>query len=230
VKSLRSIEIDNIKNMNKKKAIVIGATGMVGTQLIQLLLQNKSYSEVISFVRRPGGITHPKLTEQIINFDQPETWSNLVTGDVLFSTLGTTIAQAKTKDAQYKVDFTYQFNVAEIAAGNGVTNYVLISSAGANPNSKTFYMSMKGQLDEAVQALPFDYISIIRPGQLEGERNEKRFGEKVGLTVMHGLNKLGLFKRYQPIKATNVAKSMIHAAQNRRSATYTLDEVHKLAK
>jgi len=66
--------------------------------------------------------------------------------------------------------------------------------------------------------------------QLEGERNEKRFGEKVGLTVMHGLNKLGLFKRYQPIKATNVAKAMIHAAQNRRSATYTLDEVHKLAK
>lgn len=95
-----------------KKALVIGSTGMVGTQLIQLLLYDKTYAEIHSFVRRKSGVTHQKLIERIINFDQPDSWSNLVTGDVLFSTMGTTIAQAKTKDAQYKIDFTYQFNMA----------------------------------------------------------------------------------------------------------------------
>lgn len=216
--------------MNKKKAIVIGATGMVGTQLIKLLLQNKAYTEVVSLVRRPGGVVHPKLTERVVNFDEPDTWSEFVTGDVLFSTMGTTIAKAKTKKEQYKVDFTYQYNVANSAARNGVRSYVLISSAGANARSKNFYINMKGQLDEAIQALPFEYISVLRPGQLAGDRNEKRLGEKIGLSVMGGLNKIGLFGKYKPIQAGKLARAMVHAAELRKSATYTLDEVHKLAK
>ncbi|HJV78424.1 MAG TPA: NAD(P)H-binding protein [Paludibacter sp.] len=194
-----------------KKAIVIGGTGMVGTQLIKQLIENETYSEIVSLVRRGSGITHPKLFEHIVNFDQPESWSYLITGDVLFSTLGTTIAQAKTKEAQFKVDYTYQFTVAKIAAKNGVSNYVLISSAGANSNSKAFYMRMKGQLEDAVQRLPFKVISLIRPGQLAGNRTEKRIGEKIGLSVMHFLNKLGLFKRYKPILAYQVAQAMINA-------------------
>jgi len=213
-----------------KKAIVIGSTGMVGTQLIQLLLHDKTYAEVHSFVRRKSGIIHPKLIEHIINFDQPEKWSKLVTGDVFFSTMGTTIAKAKTKDEQYKTDFTYQFTMAEIAAKNGVSTYVLISSAGADAKSKAFYMSMKGKLDEAVQTLAFKHINILRPGQLAGDRTEKRFGEKVGLSVMYGLNKLGLFMRYKPIQAYEVAQAMINAEKKMYSAIYTLDEVHKLAK
>ena len=103
-----------------KKAVVIGGTGMVGTQLIKQLIEDKNYSEIVSLVRRPSGVSHPKLSEKVIDFDQPENWKDLIVGDVLFSTLGTTIAQAKTKDAQYKVDFTYQYKVAEIAAANGV--------------------------------------------------------------------------------------------------------------
>ncbi|MDP4239848.1 MAG: NAD(P)H-binding protein, partial [Bacteroidota bacterium] len=161
-----------------KKAIVIGATGMVGTQLIQLLLRDNDYSEIVSFGRHSSGITDPKLKELLINFDQPETWSKKITGDVLFSTLGTTIAQAKTKEAQYQVDFTYQYNVAEIAAKNGVSHYVLISSAGANSKSKNFYIRIKGELEVAVQALPFIKISILRPGQLDGKRIQKRLAER----------------------------------------------------
>ena len=149
---------------------------------------------------------------------------------MLFSTLGTTIAQAKTKENQYKIDFTYQFTVAEIAAGNGVTNYVLISSAGADSKSKIFYSNMKGKLDDAVQSLPFKVISILRPGQLAGERIEKRFSEKIGLSVMYGLNKLGILKKYRPIHAAQVAKAMINADNNVKSGIYTLNEVHELAK
>lgn len=212
-----------------KKAIVIGGTGMVGTQLIKQLIEKETYSEIVSLVRRGSGVTHPKLSEHVVNFDQPESWNYLVTGDVLFSTLGTTIAQAKTKEAQFKVDYTYQFTVAEIASKNGVPNYVLISSAGANSNSKAFYMRIKGQLEDAVQKLPFKVISIIRPGQLAGNRTEKRTGEKIGLAVMYFLNKLGLFKRYKPILAYQVAQAMINSAEKKQSGIYNLDDVFQLA-
>ena len=212
-----------------KKAIVIGATGMVGTQLIHALIENEDYSEILSLVRRPGGITNPKLTERVINFDEPETWSSLVTGNVLFSALGTTIAQAKSKDAQYKVDFTYQYAVAKIASENGVTHYVLISSAGANSTSNAFYIKMKGELENAVHSLPFEIISIIRPGILSGNRIQNRPSEKIGIIIMNGLNNLGLLKRYRPIHAKIVAKAMINGAKAKQSATYTLDEVFKLA-
>ena len=212
-----------------KKAIVIGSTGMVGKQLIQLLIENETYSEIVSLVRRPSGVKHPKLSELIVDFDQPESWKKYVTGDVLFSTLGTTIALAKTKEEQYKVDFTYQYAVAQIAAGNGVSHYVLISSAGANSKSRTFYMKMKGKLEDKIQSLPFEYISILRPGQLEGNRTEKRTFEKAALSIMHFINKFGLFKRYRPIMDIQVAKAMINAASKIKSATYTLDEIFKLS-
>jgi uncharacterized protein YbjT (DUF2867 family) len=213
-----------------KKAIVIGATGMVGAQLIKLLVENEEFNEIVSLVRRESGFNHPKLKEQIIDFEKPESWSKLITGDVLFSTLGTTIARAKTKDAQFKVDFTYQFKVAEMAAKNGVSRYVLVSSSGANSKSGNFYLNMKGKLEDAVQSLPFEVISILRPGQLDGNREENRTGEKIALSVMYGLNKLGLFRRYKPIQAVQVAQVMINAAQKTQSASYSLDEVHKLAK
>jgi uncharacterized protein YbjT (DUF2867 family) len=212
-----------------KKAIVIGATGMVGQQLIKQLIENAEYSEIISLVRRRSIVSHPKLKEQLINFDEPESWKHLIVGDVLFSTLGTTIAQAKTKDAQYKVDYTYQFITAEIAAKNGVPAYVLVSSAGANSTSKVFYSSIKGKLEDAVKKLPFQVISIIQPGQLDGMRAEKRSAEKIGLSVMYALNKIGLFKRYTPILGCEVAKAMICAAEKTQSNTYTLDEVFQLA-
>ena len=99
-----------------KKAVVIGGTGMVGNELIKQLVNNKNYSEVVSLVRRRSGFTHPKLNEQLIDFDKPEEYKLLIDGDVLFSALGTTRANAKTKDAQYRVDFEYQFQVAQIAA------------------------------------------------------------------------------------------------------------------
>jgi len=213
-----------------KKAIVIGSTGLVGTQLVQLLLRNNFFTEILSLVRRPTGLKHSKLTEKVIDFDLPDTWGNLIDGDVLFSTLGTTLADAKSKTAQFEVDFIYQYNVAQAAANNGVSNYVLVSSAGADPSSKSFYLSMKGKLENSVQKLPFENISIIRPGQLAGERKSERYGEKIGLKLMTGLNKLGLLKKYRPIHSSLVATAMINAANKRNSSTYTLTEVFSLAK
>lgn len=211
-----------------KKAIVLGSTGMVGTQLIDLLLQSNDYAEVVSLVRRASGITHPKLNEQVVDFDKPETWSNFVKGDVLFSCMGTTIAKAKTKDNQYKIDYSYQYNVAEAASKHGVSTYVLVSSAGANENSVTFYTHMKGQLDADVQKLPFKVISILRPGQLYGDRTENRVAEKIALSIMFALNKLGILKKFKPIHAREVAQAMINSADNKENRIFTLDEVFGL--
>ncbi len=213
-----------------KKAIVLGGTGMVGLQLLHLLLENQDYSEVVSFVRRTSTIVHPKLSEIIIDFEKPEEWVNFITGDVLFSTLGTTLAQAKSKEAQYRVDFDYQFNIAKIAAQNSVSTYVLVSSAGANAQSSVFYSQMKGKLDVAVQSLPFKVVSILRPGQLDGNRATKRVTEKLALQCMYGLNKIGFFRKYRPILAVDVAKAMIEASRKNMSAVYTFEEVHNLAK
>lgn len=213
-----------------KRAIVIGGTGLVGTQLIKQLVEDEKYSEIVSLVRRSSGETHPKLQEIIVNFDQTQSWSHLVTGDVLFSALGTTIGQAKTKAAQFKVDYTYQYMVAKSAAENGVETYVLISSAGASSKSKVFYTNMKGQLEDAVQILPFKQIAIIRPGQLAGNRTENRKGEKIALSVMYFINKLGLLKQYRPIQASLVARAMINAVESEKSTSYSLDEVFELAK
>ncbi len=212
-----------------KKAIVIGATGMVGTQLIQLLIQNDEYSEIISLVRRSSKVSNSKLTEHIIDFDSPETWSKYVKGDVLFSTLGTTMSEAKTKEAQYKVDFTYQYTIAKIAAQNGVPHLVLISAAGANPKAKPFYMRMKGELEKAVQGLPFEIISIFRPGQLTGDRIKDRPLEKIAIIIMNLMNNLGILKRYKPVHARIVAQAMIRAEKEKKSSSYSLDEVFKLA-
>ncbi|MDO9614763.1 MAG: NAD(P)H-binding protein, partial [Bacteroidota bacterium] len=111
-----------------KVANVIGASGLVGRQLVVQLLEHPEFEKVRSFVRRPSGMNHSKMEEIQIDFDQPESWKHLVQGDVLFSTLGTTIKTAKTKENQYRVDFTYQQEFAKAAAENRVGAYVLVSS------------------------------------------------------------------------------------------------------
>lgn len=211
--------------MNQKTAIVIGSTGLVGTQLIKQLLENQDYSKVISFVRRKSGVSHPKLTENIVDFDNPNAWKELVKGDVLFSTMGTTLKTAGSKANQFKVDYTYQFETAKMASENGVPVYVLVSSAGANAKSPFFYSKIKGQLETDVKKLPFKTIHILQPGPLDGDRKENRKMEKVALKAIYSLNKLGIFKNYRPILDSEVAKKMIEVAESENSGVYKLDNL-----
>ncbi len=211
-----------------KKAIVIGSTGLVGTQLISQLLENKDYSEVISLVRRKSGVQHPKLTEHVVDFDKPNSWKDLVKGDVLFSTMGTIIKTVGSQANQFKVDYTYQYVTAKIASGNSVPVYVLISSAGASSKSFIFYPQMKGKLEDDVKKLPFKTIHILKPGPLDGDRQEYRKAEKQGLKMIYFFNKLGLFRKYRPILGSEVAKAMISVAEKRVSGEYKLDELFKI--
>jgi len=194
----------------KLTANVIGATGLVGKQLVQQLLENQSFEIVRIFVRRDSGIQHPKLDQQIIDFKDETTWAKKLTGDVLFSALGTTLKQAGSKEKEYKVDFTFNLNFATKAKENGIENYVLISSIGANAKSRIFYTRMKGELDEAVKKLNFKNLAILRPSSLTGERKEKRPAEIISIPVLNFLTRF-MLKKYRPIKDETVAQAMINA-------------------
>lgn len=212
-------------------ALVIGATGLVGTELVAQLLLNDQFKEVKIFSRRTANNNHPKLKEYLIDFNDVRQWRNLVQGDVLFSALGTTLKQAGSKGAQFKIDYTYQYQFAKAAFENGVKQYVLVSAAYASPRSKIFYSKMKGILEKDVQKLLFDQITILRPGMLTGNRKEKRFGEKLGTPILNMLQHIPGLKSLKPIPASTVARAMVNAVNYhpKRVNEYTLSEVFKLA-
>ncbi|BAV09952.1 Uncharacterized conserved protein YbjT, contains NAD(P)-binding and DUF2867 domains [Filimonas lacunae] len=195
-----------------KTAIIIGATGLVGNELLHLLLDDNRFEKVKILVGKSAGITHAKLEEHVIDFGKPQLWKQEVQGDVLFSCLGTTMKQAGGKDAQYRVDYSYQFAVASIAAENNVPVYVLVSSIGADTESRFFYAQMKGQLDEGVSRLPFASTSIVRPGPLYGARKNKRGGENLSVMLVKAFNAIGIFKKYKPVSGAQVARAMMQVA------------------
>lgn len=201
-----------------KTAIVIGATGLVGSYITLKLLDDSRYSKVKVFVRNSLEVKHPKLEEHIVDFEKLDLWKDEIKGDELYSALGTTIKKAGSKNAQYKIDFTYQYETAKAAAKNGVKSYMLISSAGANYKSSNFYLRMKGNLDEKVQLLNFEKIRIFRPSILVGLRSEKRVGESIGIKIAGLITRIiPALKRYKPIKASIVAEAMIVSANQNKS-------------
>jgi len=214
-----------------KKAILIGATGLIGSELLRQLLADSNYSEVMVLSRRRTGVTHVKLKEILLDFDNLTDYKSELIGDVLFSTMGTTIKKAGSQKVQYKIDYTYQYTAARIAADNGIKQLVLLSSAGANAESNVFYSRIKGELDEVVQRLNFNSVAIIRPSMLVGNRKEFRLAEKVFTPIMYAFSWIPGIRKYRPIKDTIVAKAMINSAHNESGTQLIeLEGVFKMAK
>ena len=190
------------------KAILLGATGAVGRDLVRQLLQDDRFTELYLLVRRiPEGLSSPKLRIELLDFDQPDQWPELPEADVLFSSLGTTLRDAGSQAAQYRVDYGYQYEVARRAAARGVPHYILVSAWGAKPKARSFYSRMKGELEEAVQALPFRRISILRPPLLL-RPGSTRGGERLTAAVLRGLGALGLLRAFRPMPTSVVARCM----------------------
>ena len=209
------------------KALVIGATGATGKPLIQHLLEKEDFTEIVAFTRKPIGINHPKLRNEIINFNDFNSWKHLVKGDVAFSCLGTTLKDAGSKKAQYTIDFDYQYQFALSAKENSVKSLVLVSSYQANPKALFFYPRMKGELEEAIIELNFSQTIIFRPGMLKREGTD-RIGEKIGLKLITSLNALGLFKQQKPIDTHDLAKAMINAIQLKPNGISIIEMNHNI--
>ena len=208
------------------KGLIIGATGATGKDLLAKLLEDDTYSEVHCFVRKPMSISHPKLHAHVVDFDTPDAWSDLLHGDVAFSCLGTTLAVAGSKDAQWRVDYDYQYAFAEHCKNNGVSTFVLVSAAGAKAQSKLFYNRMKGALEEAVKKLNFPRLLIFQPSILIRPKSN-RGGENITVKVISFLNKLGILGRYKPMPTAILAERMRKEATTAPNGihTFTLDEI-----
>lgn len=194
------------------KALVIGATGATGKDLVSQLLQDQDFDEIKVFVRKPIEIQNDKLKVYVVDFDKPQEWKNEVQGDVAFSCLGTTLKAAGSKEAQRKVDFDYQYEFAKAAKENDVDDYILVSSYGANPQSKIFYSRMKGELEEAVKKLHFSKITVFKPGMLE-RKDSDRPGEVLGSRIIKFANRLGLLESQKPLPTNVLAKAMINSSK-----------------
>lgn len=207
--------------MEKLNALVIGATGATGQELVSQLLEDESFNSVSIFVRNDPNITHSKLKTYIIDFSKIEDYKNSIKGDVLFSCLGTTLRDAGSKEKQYLVDLTYQFEFAKIASENGVLNYSLVSSTGANENSPFFYPKIKGKLEEAVKKLPFKTIQIFQPPTLIRQKDLIRTGEKIGIKIFSFLNYFGILKSQKPLAVSNLAKIMVEQLKKKQTEKVT---------
>lgn len=193
------------------KAVVIGATGATGRELVLQLLADKRVDSVTVLVRRSFFTADPKLLEVVVDFDKLEDFSSYIIGDIAFSTLGTTLKAAGSKEAQWVVDYDYQLKFAALSKINHINTFVLLSSAQASIHSRFYYTKMKGLLEEAVKALNFPKLIIVRPGPIDRPNTDRR-AEKITIKMLNFFNKLGFLKPYKPISTMTLAKAIVESA------------------
>lgn len=217
--------------MPRDTALVIGATGLVGGHCLELLLAS-SYQSVIALTRRPLGREHPKLTENVIDFEKLEELEPFPPCDV-FCALGSTIGKAGSQHAFLRIEYEYPRIIAERAAASGGGQFLLVSSVGANPRSNNFYLRVKAEVEKAVSGRPFEAVHIFRPSFLIGSRAEVRLGEMLGGTGARFVQfaMLGKLRKYRPIEARVVARAMVNVALEDRPGNhiYHYDEIRALA-
>lgn len=208
-----------------KSAIIIGGTGLVGKKISRLLLADKRYSLVKMLVRKPIDIIYEKLELITFKFDEPD--SSVLMADEVFCCLGTTIKDAGSKKAFYKVDFEYSVTLAKMAYNNGCRKFAIVSSMGANKNSTLFYNKTKGQAEAAIKEIGFESCFIFRPSLLLGNRNTPRLGESIAKFFMTNISFL-LPVKYRPIHSNLVAQAMQYA-MNSNLTGFHIFESDKIA-
>lgn len=197
-----------------RTAAVLGGTGLVGSELLELLLGDPRYDRVVAIGRRRPERRHPKLDPQKIDFERMEDFAHLFRADDLFCSLGTTLAAAGSADAFRRVDHDYVVEAARLAAEQGTDQFLLVTALGADPSSRVFYNRVKGETETAVKHFPFRALWILRPSLLRGDRAELRIGEKLADLASRPLSFafFGPLRRYRPVEARDVAKALVELA------------------
>jgi uncharacterized protein YbjT (DUF2867 family) len=214
-------------------ALVFGATGLVGNCLVEELKDNASYSSIEVFTRTPIDSRHEKINQHLIDFNRLEEYASLFKGDDLFICLGTTIRKAGSVRKVEEIDRDLPARIAQIASENGVSRIAVVSSLGANPSSRNYYLRIKGEMEAAIRKIQFEQIVIARPSMLTGRRKEFRFGEVIGKIFMTvtGFLLLGPARKYRSISGQTVAAAMIALIQSpHREIVYQSDELQKFGK
>ncbi|MDQ0257416.1 uncharacterized protein YbjT (DUF2867 family) [Evansella vedderi] len=216
-----------------KKALVAGATGLIGKNVLVELVQSGSYDEIRIVTRRKTNIDQPIVKEYVIDFDQLEKHSELLHGvEDVFVCLGTTMKKAKSKKKFMKVDYTYPLKLGKLAKEANVRQFLIVTSIGADRDAAFFYSRVKGKLEEALVALELRSLHIFRPSLLVGKREELRIGEKAAEVIGKPLSifLVGPYGKYKPVKGTYLAKAMYMVAQEESSGVhiYESDQIRLL--
>ena len=215
-----------------KTALLFGASGLVGSHLLNQLISNNSYSKIKLFVRTTINISDPKIEIIQTDFKNLENHREDIKGDDCFFCIGTTKKNSPDKNEYKRVELEVPKQVAQIAKSNSVNSFVFISSGYADPKSSGDYLKFKGEVEDELKRLNFQKLGIMRPSFLLGDRKEKRIGEKIGIFVFKLLSPLflGPLKKMKPIHSATVAKAMITITQNKVSKTiFESDEIADLS-
>lgn len=197
-----------------RSALLLGATGLVGSHCLDLLLDESRYTSVRVLSRSPVERKHGKLEVVRMELDAMAEHPELFRVDDVFCCLGTTMARAGSEAAFRRVDHDYPLQAAQLAAAEGADQFLLISAIGADPQSRIFYNRVKGEVEVAVKRLPFRAVWLLRPSLLLGDRPELRVGERLAAAVAVPLSPLlmGRLRRYRPIAGRDVALAMVRLA------------------
>ena len=208
--------------------MLLGASGLVGGHLLRFLVDDEAYDRVTILVRKPLSFRHPKLQEVVADFERPEKHKMLLSGNDLFCCLGTTIKVAGSEEAFRRVDFTYVVQAAALGSMNGMEQLLLISSIGADKNSRAFYLRVKGEVEEAVSKLRFKSVQIFRPSIISGDRNQSRTREAFAVALMKLISValVGRLRRYRTVEAAKIAAAMISVAKQQNAGVAIHESEH----
>lgn len=216
-----------------KKAVIAGTSGLIGSKLLSILLEDPEYSEILILVRRKTRYNFTKLKSIILDFDDLENYAQLINGHALFCCLGSTRKRTPEKADFRKVDHDYPLKLAEIALRNGMNQYHLVSAIGADAHSKNFYTQMKGETEDDIKALGIPSVFIYQPSVLIGSRTERRFWERILKKIMKIIDPLliGKYKKYRSIRASIVSRAMFNQSLTKKTGifVYPSDQITQLS-
>ena len=207
-------QLEVVSSINEPPLTVLlaGATGLIGSHCLELLLASPRVGKVIAPTRRTLANPSDKLRNVLVDFDRLDEYQELFQCDAVICCLGTTIRQAGSKEAFRKVDLEYCLDLAELGRSHTAKAYYLVSAMGADPNSLFFYSRVKGELERRLIQLEYDYLSLYRPSLLIGDREEHRRGESFGIKMAGVVNPflMGSLAKYKAIDATKVARAIVN--------------------